>query len=90
VDGVSDESVQRQQQQQQQQAGSGPDHERWWRGPAAGGEAAAEEVAVPVEEERGDAEAGGAGELRVRPAELLPELRRRPRLLHPDEDGEAS
>jgi hypothetical protein len=88
VDGVSDESVQRQ--QQQQQAGGGPDHERWWRGPAAGGEAAAEEVAVPVEEERGDAEAGGAGELRVRPAELLPELRRRPRLLHPDEDGEAS
>ena len=45
-----------------------------------GGEAAAMEAEVHVEDKRGVAQAA-SGEVRVRPAELLPELRRRPRLL---------
>ena len=52
-----------------------------WR-PAGGGgdEAAAKEAEVHVEEEekRGAGEAGRGEVVRVRPAELLPELRRRP------------
>jgi hypothetical protein len=44
------------------------------------GEAAAEEAAVQVREERG---AAGAGEIRVRHGELLPELRQRARLRRP-------
>ena len=45
---------------------------------AGGGEADAVEAAIHVEEKRGEAEAAGRGELRLRPAELLAELRRRP------------
>jgi hypothetical protein len=74
--GVSTEPAQRQQPE------GGPDHERWWHGTAVGstGNGAAEEAAVQVEEERG---AAGAGEARVRPAQLRSELRQRPRLRRP-------
>ena len=58
---------------------------RQQRRPARGGggdEAAAKKAQVHVEEEekRGAAEAGRGEVVPVRPAELLPELRRRPQL----------
>jgi hypothetical protein len=74
--GASVEPVQRQRPE------GGPEHEQRCCGPAAdgAGEAAVEEVAAQVEEKRG---AAGASEIRVRHGELLPELRRRPRLYRP-------
>ena len=56
-----------------------------WRRLHASGEAAAKETEVHVEEEekRGAAEGCRSEVVRVRPAELLPELRRRPRLHRP-------
>ncbi|KAF8723046.1 hypothetical protein HU200_022195 [Digitaria exilis] len=51
---------------------------------AAAGEAAAVEAEVDVEETSGAADAeAGRGEVGVRHAQLLPELRRRPELLPP-------
>ena len=70
-DGVSSERVHRRQRQRL------PLQER--RG-VGGGEADAVEAAVHVEEKRGAAEAGRGEVVPVRPAELLPELRRRPQL----------
>ncbi|CAN6310856.1 unnamed protein product, partial [Urochloa humidicola] len=53
------------------------------RASGRGGETAAVEAEVNLEEEHGAAQEAGHGELRLRPAKLLPELRRRPLLLRP-------
>jgi hypothetical protein len=67
-----------------QRVEAAPRQERRPAGGGGGGEAAAKEAEVHVEEEeekRGAAEAGRGEVVRVRPAELLPELRRRPCIL---------
>ena len=75
IDGVGSEH-------RRQQPEEGPcQQER--RPVGGGGEAAAVEAEVHVEAEACGAAEAGRGELRLRPAQLLPELRRRPCLLRP-------